>query len=173
MQCNDFCAAINKEKSFKNVKTASFRTENWRFWSGLRDLNPRSPGPKPGAIPNYAKPGYSVEDFAVVVKYVVKGNSTTFSGNFQERRLGEIGGKRGSAQHFGQSNRFGAPAPKPGAIPNFAKPGCSVFLAGRTLLNQYPARYQRRQLLAERPFDSLKKDQTEMMQEEGDAIQKR
>ena len=72
MQCNDFCAAINKEKSFKNVKTASFRTENWRFWSGLRDFNPRSPGPKPGAIPNFAKPGYSVEDFAVVVKYVVK-----------------------------------------------------------------------------------------------------
>ena len=54
------------------VKAASFRDENWRFWSGLRDLNPRSPGPKPGAIPNFAKPGYSVEDFAVVVKYVVK-----------------------------------------------------------------------------------------------------
>ena len=29
-------------------------------------------------------------------------------------------------QHFGKSNRFGAPAPKPGAIPNFAKPGYSV-----------------------------------------------
>ena len=94
-------------------------------------------------------------------------------GNFQESLLGEIGEKQGSVQQFGKSNRFGVPAPKPSAIPNFAKPGCSVFLAGRTLLNQYPARYQRRQLLAERPFDSLKKDQTEMMQEEGDAIQKR
>ena len=27
------------------------------FWSGLRDLNPRSLGPKPSAIPNFAKPG--------------------------------------------------------------------------------------------------------------------
>ena len=26
-------------------------------WSGLRDLNPRSLGPKPSAIPNFAKPG--------------------------------------------------------------------------------------------------------------------
>ena len=34
--------------------------------------------------------------------------------------------KQGSVQHFGASNRFGAPAPKPGAIPNFAKPGYSV-----------------------------------------------
>ena len=32
----------------------------------------------------------------------------------------------GSMQHFGKSNRFGAPAPKPGAIPNFAKPGYTV-----------------------------------------------
>ena len=29
-------------------------------WSGLRDLNPRSLGPKPSAIPNFAKPGYSI-----------------------------------------------------------------------------------------------------------------
>ena len=27
------------------------------FWSGLRDSNPRSLGPKPSAIPNFAKPG--------------------------------------------------------------------------------------------------------------------
>ena len=27
-------------------------------WSGLRDLNPRSLGPKPSAIPNFAKPGW-------------------------------------------------------------------------------------------------------------------
>ena len=27
-------------------------------WSGLRDLNPRSLGPKPSARPNFAKPGW-------------------------------------------------------------------------------------------------------------------
>ena len=27
------------------------------LWSGLRDSNPRSLGPKPSAIPNFAKPG--------------------------------------------------------------------------------------------------------------------
>src|SRR5574344_339438 len=55
------------------VKAASFLPENWRFWSGLRDLNPRSLGPKPSAIPNFAKPGYSVGVFSDVVKHVVKG----------------------------------------------------------------------------------------------------
>ena len=30
-------------------------------------------------------------------------------------------------QHFGKSNRFGVPAPKPGAIPNFAKPGYMAY----------------------------------------------
>ena len=34
--------------------------------------------------------------------------------------------KQASAQYFGKSNRFGVPAPKPGAIPNFAKPGYSA-----------------------------------------------
>ena len=41
-------------------------------WSGLRDLNPRSLEPKSSAIPNFAKPGYSVKDFLDVVKHVVK-----------------------------------------------------------------------------------------------------
>ena len=41
-------------------------------WSGLRDLNPRSLEPKSSAIPNFAKPGYSVKDFSDVVKHVVK-----------------------------------------------------------------------------------------------------
>ena len=89
------CAAINKEKPFKNVKTAGFRDENWRFWSGLRDLNPRSPGPKPGAIPNFAKPGYSVEDFAVVVKYVVKEILPHFRGTFKSGDWGKLGRNRG------------------------------------------------------------------------------
>ena len=42
------------------------------FWSGLRDLNPRSLEPKSSAIPNFAKPGYSVKDYSDVVKHVVK-----------------------------------------------------------------------------------------------------
>ena len=90
------CTAINKEKPFKNVKTAGFRDENWRFWSGLRDLNPRSPGPKPGAIPNFAKPGYSVEDFAVVVKYVVKGILPHFQETFKSGYWGKLGRNRGA-----------------------------------------------------------------------------
>ena len=32
--------------NYKNVKTASLRDENWRFWSGLRDLNPWPLDPK-------------------------------------------------------------------------------------------------------------------------------
>ena len=62
MQCNDFCAAINKEKSFKNVKTASFRTENWRFWSEWRDSNSRHPGPKPGALPTGPHPDMKLRE---------------------------------------------------------------------------------------------------------------
>ena len=75
----------------KNVKTAGFRDENRRFWSGLRDLNPRSPGPKPGAIPNFAKPGYSVEDYAVVVKYVVKKILPHFQETFKSGDWGKLG----------------------------------------------------------------------------------
>ena len=62
-----------------------------RRWSGLRDLNPRSPGPKPGAIPNFAKPGYSAEDFAVVVKYVVRGILPHFWGTFKSGDWGKLG----------------------------------------------------------------------------------
>lgn len=75
--------AINKEKPFQNVKTASFLSENWRFWSGLRDLNPRSPGPKPGAIPNFAKPGYSFG----VSGDVVKGYFRPEQGRSQEEKV--------------------------------------------------------------------------------------
>ena len=56
-------------KKEKNLKTIGF-SRLFR-WSGLRDLNPRSLGPKPSAIPNFAKPGYSI--FSVAVKHVVKG----------------------------------------------------------------------------------------------------
>ena len=45
-------------------KTASFRSENWRFWSGLRDSNPRSLEPKSSAIPNFAKSGYEIKGYS-------------------------------------------------------------------------------------------------------------
>ena len=79
----------------RNDKPASFPDENWRVWSGLRDLNPRSPGPKPGAIPNFAKPGYSVEDIAVVVKYVVKEIIPHFQETFKSGYWGKLGRNRG------------------------------------------------------------------------------
>ena len=49
-----------------------FAMKTGGFWSGLRDLNPRSLEPKSSAIPNFAKPGYKVEDVSDVVKHVVK-----------------------------------------------------------------------------------------------------
>ena len=50
--------------------------------------------------------------------------------NFQPIESRGIAGKQGSVKHFGASNCFGVPAPKPGAIPNFAKPG-NIKLAFR------------------------------------------
>ena len=47
--------------------------------------------PKPGAIPNFAKPGYSVEDFAVVVKYVVKEILPHLGGTFKSGDWGKLG----------------------------------------------------------------------------------
>lgn len=99
----------------RNDKPASFPDENWRVWSGLRDLNPRSPGPKPGAIPNFAKPGYSVKDFVVVVKHVVKGYFRPERGRSQGEKVLAPQRVFGLA---GFCRRFGAPAPKEGAIPN-------------------------------------------------------
>ena len=55
-----------------------------------------------------------------------QGNSTTVLPNFQRKESGVIAKIKKRLQHFGKSNRFGVPAPKPGAIPNFAKPGYSV-----------------------------------------------
>lgn len=45
-------------KVFKRIndKTASFRSENWRFWSEWRDLNSRPPHPKCGALPSGLHP---------------------------------------------------------------------------------------------------------------------
>ena len=96
------------------VKAASFHDENWRFWSGLRDLNPRSLGPKPSAIPNFAKPGYSVGVFSDVVKHVVKGYFRPEQGRSQEEKVLAPQRVFGSALF---RRAVGAPAPKEGAIP--------------------------------------------------------
>ena len=53
------------------------------------------PAPKPGAIPNFAKPGYEVEDFAVVVKYVVKEILPHFRETFKSGDWGKLGRNRG------------------------------------------------------------------------------
>ena len=84
------------------------------FWSGLRDSNPRSLGPKPSAIPNFAKPGYEVKIFSDVVKHVVKGYFRPEQGRSQEEKV------PAPQRVFGSGDSFGAnsvPAPKEGAIP--------------------------------------------------------
>lgn len=43
-------------KTKKNRQKAVFR----RKWSGRQDSNLRPPGPKPGALPNWATPGYYI-----------------------------------------------------------------------------------------------------------------
>ena len=43
-------------------------------WSGLRDSNPRSLGPKPSAIPNFAKPG-AVDSLNIILDCYVKSKS--------------------------------------------------------------------------------------------------
>lgn len=70
---------------------------NSGFWSGLRDSNPRSLGPKPSAIPSFAKPGYEIEAekrfIAVVVKTVVKQALTRKMGNAAREKVLEPQGK--------------------------------------------------------------------------------
>ena len=107
------------DKNTLKVKTASFRDENWRFWSGLRDLNPRSLGPKPSAIPNFAKPGYSVGVFSDVVKHVVKGYFRPERGRSQEEKVLVPQRVSRSALLCG-ANRV--PAPKAGALPTALHP---------------------------------------------------
>ena len=68
-------------------KTASFRTENWRFWSEWRDSNSRHPGPKPGALPTGPHPDIELKENARYGQICGQGNCTTFLGNFQRRYL--------------------------------------------------------------------------------------
>ena len=63
---------FGKKVLLKNNKTPEIAKQFQGFWSGLRDLNPRSLEPKSSAIPNFAKPGYEVKVFSDVVKHVVK-----------------------------------------------------------------------------------------------------
>ena len=60
------CASVGRggdpehsRRKGRRIKRLPFlsRAEGSPTWSGLRDLNPRSLGPKPSAIPNFAKPG--------------------------------------------------------------------------------------------------------------------
>ena len=45
-------------RAAEGTTSAAFCGKKTARWSGLRDLNPRSLGPKPSAIPNFAKPGW-------------------------------------------------------------------------------------------------------------------
>ena len=112
------------DKNTLKVKTSSFRDENWRFWSGLRDLNPRSLGPKPSAIPNFAKPGYEVENFSDVVKHVVKGYFRPAQERSQEEKI--LVPQR-VFELAGFCCQFGAPAPKPGALPTGPHPDMKLW----------------------------------------------
>ena len=90
--CLCFSLILRFILSKRMSKPPVFADENWRFWSGLRDLNPRSPGPKPGAIPNFAKPGYSIGIISNMVK-----------GYFRPKRGRSQGGK---CWHLQNTNLF-------------------------------------------------------------------
>ena len=89
-----------------------------RRWSEWGDSNSRRLEPKSSALPTGPHPDIELERNARCGQICGQGNSTTFSGNFQERLLGEIGEKQGSVQHFRKSNQFGAPAPKEDVLSN-------------------------------------------------------
>ena len=99
------------------------------FWSGLRDLNPRSLEPKSSAIPNFAKPGYSVKDFSDVVKHVVKSH-------FRPQVLKSQGRKVLEPQRvFGLRifpGRSGLSAPKAGALPTALHPDTTHIIHDRS-----------------------------------------
>lgn len=71
----------------------------WRyldFWSEWRDSNSRHPGPKPGALPTGPHPDIELREKARCGQICGQGNSTTFSGNFQEQLLGKLGRNGGA-----------------------------------------------------------------------------
>ena len=105
-------AALQNELKIK--KTADSVRNQPFLWSGLRDSNPRSLEPKSSAIPNFAKPGYSVGDFLDVVKHVVKSH-------FRPQFLKSQGRKVLEPQRFFGLRIFmetsGRSAPKSSALP--------------------------------------------------------
>ena len=105
----------NKQRENQQIANPPvFILKTGGFWSGLRDLNPRSLEPKSSAIPNFAKPGYKVEDVSDVVKYVVKSH-------FRPQFLKSLGRKVLEPQRFFGLvlllGRSGPSAPKCGALP--------------------------------------------------------
>ena len=76
-------------------------------------MNPRSLGPKPSAIPNFAKPGYEVKNFLDVVKHVVKGYFRPEQGRSQEEKILESQRVFGLVD-FTAANRV--PTPKSNAL---------------------------------------------------------
>ena len=82
------------------------------------------PVPKSSAIPNFAKPGYSVKNFSDVVKHVVKSH-------FRPQFLKSQGRKVLEPQRvFGLRNflgRSGLSAPKAGTLPTALHLDCLVF----------------------------------------------
>ena len=103
----------------KTTNPPVFVMKTGGFWSGLRDLNPRSLEPKSSAIPNFAKPGYSVEEFSDVVKHVVKSHFRPQILKSQERKVLEPQRFFGLWIFLGRSGRS---APKAGALPTALHP---------------------------------------------------
>ena len=95
-------------------------------------MNPRSLGPKPSAIPNFAKPGYSVGVFSDVVKHVVKGYFRPEQGRSQEEKV-LVPQRVFGLVDFTGANR--APAPKSSALPTGPHPDMKLrefFRSGQT-----------------------------------------
>ena len=97
------------------------------IWSEWRDSNSRHPGPKPGALPTGPHPDIELREIARCGQICGQGNSTTVLPNFQRKQSGVIAKIKGSKQHFGKSNRFGVPAPKPGALPTGPHPDIELI----------------------------------------------
>ena len=81
------------------------------------------PAPKPGALPTGPHPDMKLRENARCGQICGQGNSTTFSKNFQRRYLRGFAKIKGSIQYLKQSNQFGVPAPKAGALPTALHPG--------------------------------------------------
>ena len=82
-------------------------------------MNPRSLGPKPSAIPNFAKPGYEIESEKGVPAVVVKQALTLKMGNAARGKVLEPQGKIAGRANWSSTL---SKTPKPGAIPTSLYP---------------------------------------------------